>query len=440
MTATAIPDTVATAGAPFGWRPVLAGFGVIAVFVGGMGAWLTLAPIESAVVAPGVVGVDSNVKTVQHLEGGIVEEILVHENDHVATGDLLVRLRNTLPASQLNEVQGQYFEARATDARLVAERDGDEAIRFPAELTNRADEPAIHDAMSGQQSIFDSRRALMSERTAILHRTVAGLQEKIAGLQEQFDAAERQRKLIAEQLEGATALLDRGLMDRPRVLELQQKEAELDGRIGSFRADIASAKQGVEEANLRFAELRADTTSEVVEQLRDVRSRAYELSQQLAAAQDVLARTEIRSPINGTVVGLKVHTIGGVISAGEPLMDIVPSDDELVVRASIDPRDIDEVHQGLPASVRLISLNHRVQTAIEAKVSTVSADRLVDPATGYGYYLARVQLLPDSPEMASVTLQPGMAADVLIRTGTRTPWDYLIAPIARNFTLSLREE
>ena len=417
---------------------MLAGFAVIAVFLGGMTAWSLLAPIESAVVAPGVVGVDSNVKTVQHLEGGIVEEIAVREGDRVRAGDLLIRLRSTLPASLLNEVRAQYLEARAADARLVAERDGLHAIDFPPELTARADDPAVRDALAGQRSIFESRRRVMAEREGILDRTIAGLREEIAGLEGQIRAAARQRALIEEELAGAQALLDRGLIDRPRVLELQRGMAEIDGDISEHQGDIASARQAIEETRLRLAELRATATTEVVAELREVRARAYELSQELAAAEDVLARTEIRSPIDGTIVGLKVHTVGGVIAEGEPLLDIVPSDDELVVRASIDPLDIDEVHVDLPATVRLLALNRRTETVLEGEVKTVSADRLTDPVTGYSYYLARIELRADTSERAS--LQPGMAADVSIRTGARTPWEYLVAPIARNLNRSLREE
>jgi HlyD family type I secretion membrane fusion protein len=427
-------------GPPFGWRPILAGFTVIVAFAGGMTAWALLAPIESAVVAPGVVGVDSNVKTVQHLEGGIVEEILVREGSRVQAGDLLVRLRNTLPSSLLNEVQAQYFEARATAARLAAERDGLPAIDFPDELDAHAANLAVHDAMAGQGSIFESRRALLAERSNILRRTIAGLGEEILGLEQQIRAAERQLTLIGEELASAMKLLERGLIDRPRVLQLQREQAKLEGEIGEHRAEVASARQGIEESNLRLTELRAAATTEVVAELREVKARAYELSQQLAAARDVLTRTEIRSPIDGTVVGLKVHTIGGVIAEGEPLLDIVPSDDELVVRASIDPLDVDQVEPGLPATVRLSALNRRTETVIEGELTTVSADRLTDPATGYAYYLARIELRRDSPELDSVTLQPGMSADVLIRTGARTPWDYLIAPIARNLNRSLREK
>ena len=340
----------------------------------------------------------------------------------------------------LNEVQAQYFEARATAARLAAERDGLSSIDFPDELDARAADPAVRDAMAGQGSIFESRRTLLAERSNILRRTIAGLGEEILGLEQQIRAAERQLTLIGEELASAMKLLERGLIDRPRVLQLQREQAKLGGEIGEHRAEVASARQGIEESNLRLTELRAAATTEVVAELREVQARAYELSQQLAAARDVLTRTEIRSPIDGTVVGLKVHTIGGVIAEGESLLDIVPSDDELVVRASIDPLDIDQVEPGLPATVRLSALNRRTETVIEGELTTVSADRLTDPATGYAYYLARIELRRDSPELNSVTLQPGMSADVLIRTGARTPWDYLIAPIARNLNRSLREK
>ena len=246
--------------------------------------------------------------------------------------------------------------------------------------------------------------------------------------------------LIDDELTSALALLKRGLTDKPRVLELQRRRAELEGDMSDYRASIAGARQRAEETQLRMAELQATTVSDVVEQLRDARSVAYEMAQKVAAAEDVLRRTEIRSPIDGVVVGLKVHTLGGVVAAGEPLLEIVPSGGELNIQASIDPLDIDQVKVGMPATVRLSALNRRNQAEIDADVVTVSADRLTDPATGFAYYLARVALRPGSPGLGTVTMQPGMSAEVMIRTGARTPWEYLSEPIVRAMRRSLREK
>ena len=229
-------------------------------------------------------------------------------------------------------------------------------------------------------------------------------------------------------------------MIKSQVLELQRDRAEFEGDASGYLAEVGAARQDIEAARLRLSEARAAAVSLGAEELRMTRARAYELAQKLAAAEDVMGRTEIRSPIAGTVVALKVHTIGGVVTAGEPLLDIVPANDKLVVQAAIDPLDIDQVQAGLPVTVWLWALNRRDRAALEGRIETISADRLTDPNTGGSYYSARVELATDSPELRSVSLQPGMSADVMIRTGARSPWDYLMAPLKRALTNSLREQ
>ncbi len=441
MTAGAAPPPVApVAGPPFGLGQTLLGLGIIAAFLGAFSVWSMLAPLESAVIAPGVVSVESNVKTVQHLEGGIVDAILVRDGDKVAAGDVLIRLQNTLPVSALNEVQAEYFEARATEARLVAERDGKAAIDFPEELRRRMGDEAVQDAIAGQESIFRSRSAIVAQQELILDRTVAGLEAQIEGLEGQIAAAHKRIALIDDELTGALALQEQGLMIKSQVLALQKDRAEFEGDASGYLAEVGAARQDIEAARLRMSESRAAAVSLGAEELRMTRARAYELAQKLAAAADVMGRTEIRSPIAGTVVALKVHTIGGVVIAGEPLLDIVPANDKLVVQAAIDPLDIDQVQAGLPVTVWLWALNRRDRAALEGRIETISADRLTDPNTGGSYYSARVELATDSPELRSVSLQPGMSADVMIRTGARSPWDYLMAPLKRALTNSLREQ
>jgi HlyD family type I secretion membrane fusion protein len=425
---------------PFGAGLVFAGFAIIVGFSGSFSAWSVMAPIEGAVVAPGIVGVDSTRKTVQHLEGGIIGEILVREGGTVSTGDVVIRLQNTVPASILNELQAQYFEARATEARLIAERDGRETIAFPPELLEKVADLAVQDAILGQQSIHESRWKLMDERLTILERTIGGLESEILGLEGQITSGKIQLTLIDEELDDTLSLYNKQLINKPRLLALQRDKAKLEGAINNFTASVGAARQRIEEARMRKAELQTAAATEVVAQLQEARTRAYELSQQIAAAQDVMGRTVIRAPIDGIVVGLKVHTIGGVIAAGQPLLDIVPSNDTLVVHATIDPLDIDQVEAGLPATVWLSALNRRNHEPIEGVVQMISADRLTDATTGFAYYLARVELQPDALKAKAITIQPGMSAEVMIRTGARTPLDYLTAPIARFLSRALREE
>jgi HlyD family type I secretion membrane fusion protein len=434
------PSSAPAPRAPFGAGLILGGLAILATFGGVLAAWMALAPLASAVIAPGVVGVDSNLKKVQHFEGGIVEQILVREGDRVQAGDVLFRLEDTVAISVVNELQAQFFEAQATEARLMAERDGADRIGFPLQLHRKVADEAVQEAMRGQRSIFESRRTLLRERLAILERTIAGLEQEIIGLDGQIRSAEAQMALLDEELAAKRELLRRELARKPQVLALQRERMQLDSTVSDHQAGIATARQKIEEARLRRAELQAAATAEVDAQLREVRGRAYELTQQLAAALDVLRRTEIRAPIDGTVVGLAVHTVGGVIAPGEQLMGIVPRDDELVVLASIDPLDIDQLSVGLPATVQLSALNRRTHAPLEGELTTISADVITDPTSGEPYYLGRVELSGDASTLGVAALQPGMSAEVMVRTGIRSPWEYLVTPITRTMARSLREE
>ena len=435
-----IADSSMDPGKPFSNGVMGAGFAVIALFLGGLIAWSLLAPIESAVVAPGVISVDSSRKTVQHLEGGIVAEIAVREGDSVRVGELLLRLQDTGQTSQRNQLRAQLDEALAGVARLRAEREGAAQVEFPESLNQRAADPAVAAVLDGQRSIFTSRQRLRDEQTAVLTQRIAGFGDEIDGLNGQIDAANRQLGFIGEELVMLEKMFAKKLVDKPRLLALRRDQAAIEGGISEQQAAISRANQGVLESRLRIAELQATAMKESDEQLRLLQARAYELGQQLTTAEDILQRTRVRSPIDGTVVGMQVHTIGGVVAAGEPLLDVVPSNEELVVQASVDPRDIEQVHAGLPAHVELTAFNRRVRTPIEGVVRTVSADSLVDPLTGVAYYMARIELQPESLLAQQAVLQPGMTADVMIRTGARTPLEYLLEPITRSLGRALREE
>lgn len=424
---------------PFGRKLGLIGFGIIAVFCGTFYFWASSAPIEGAVIAPGVVSVDTNVRTVQHLEGGIVDRILVREGDKVESGQVLITLQNTVSASSRNEIQAEYFETRATEARLAAEQSGLDEIEFPEELAQKVGDESARAAMNSQRKIFESRRALLVDRQTILARTKDGLASEITGLKGQVTSSEQRIEMTIDELADVENLYEKQLISKTRVLEVRREKAELEGEIARFQAAIGTAEQRIEEVELRLAELKSSMASEVAEQLRQTRARVYELGQRLTAAQDVIGRTEIRSPVAGVVTGLDVHTEGGVITAGQPLLDVVPVSDKLVVQATVDPLDIDQVAAGLPAQIWLSALNRRSQTPIDGTVTTVSADRMTDPNTGAAYYIARVELDRSAVEKGSVPLQPGMSADVMIRTGARTTWDYLSAPVSRFLSRGMRE-
>ena len=421
--------------------PVNAGLAVIFVFFGLFGAWAALAPLQSAAIAPGLVSVDTNRKTIQHLEGGIVGDILVREGDTVAAGQILIRLDEIQARSTLDLLRGRMATATARQARLEAERDGRPEVAFPDWLEDGREDPKVAEILDGQLNIFQARKESKSGQVAILGQRIAQFSEEIEGLEGQIKAEDRQIKLIGQELKDVKRLVDKGLARRPRLLELQRRSAEIEGSRHRNQARIARARQQIGEAELRITELQTELVNDVVAELREVQAEILDLTEQLRAATDVLKRTEIRAPIAGTIVGLQVHTTGGVIGPGERLMEVVPSEDRLIIEAKVDPVDIDIVRQGLPAQVRFSAFSQRSQVPVDGEVTSVSADSLTDERSGEPFYLARVELTGD-PTMTldGAALYPGMQAEVIVITGERTALSYLMRPLLRSFNRALREE
>ncbi len=427
---------------PSGLRlPVVAGLLIIALFFVGFGTWAALAPLESAAIAPGVVTVDTKRKTVQHLEGGIVGEILVQDGDRVNAGQVLIRLDETQPRATLDLLRGRQMAASALEARLVAERDGRQEIAFRDWLLAERDDPKVAEIIDAQVSIFNGRRTALFGQVAILNQRILQYAEQIRGLRGQIAAENKQLKLLKGEIATFRELVEEGLATKSRLLELQRRAAEIEGDRSQNRAQIAAARQSIAEVRLRITELQADMISEVVQEIRDVQSELFDLAERIRAAEDVLRRTEIRAPQDGTIVGLQVHTPGGVIPPGAKLLDIVPRDDELVIEARVDPKDIDVVHPGLRAKARLTAFNQRSLAAVDGEVISVSADHLTDERTGQSYYLARVAFTDDLAEaLDGASLYPGMRAEVMIVTGERTALDYLLKPLTRSLNRALRED
>ncbi|MCH8998266.1 MAG: HlyD family type I secretion periplasmic adaptor subunit [Proteobacteria bacterium] len=421
-------------------RETVAGFAIVGVFLAGFVGWAALAPLESAAIAPGVVSVDGNRKTVQHLEGGIVGEILVREGERIAAGQVLIRLDDTTPRASLELLRGRWMVASALEARLEAERDGQATIRFPASLLGRRGDPKARQIVEGQINVFEARREALTSQAAILKQRVAQYSEEIVGIEGQIRAETEQLALLREELGDVRQLYKKGLTRKPRLLQLRRRAAEIEGSLNMRQAQIARARQSIAESRMRTADLETSMLNQVVEDLRKAQAELYDLNERVRAAKDVLARTDIRAPLAGTVVDLQVHTAGGVIAAGQPLLDIVPSDRRLVVEARVNPRDIDVVRQGLEAQVRFTAFNQRHRAPAVGTLTSVSADLLTDAASGEKYYLARVELV--ETQAASIDLDPlypGMQAEVMIVTGARSALDYLLEPLLKSFNRAFRE-
>jgi len=434
------PAAASPYGHPNLGRSMVLGFAMIAVGIGGFGLWAGLAPLQGAAVATGTVVVDSKRKTIQHLEGGIVREILVHDGDRVRTNQVLMRLDDTQASSTLQQVTARYAAAAALVARLTAEEQGKTAIEFPPDLLSHRNDPEIAKLIAGQTSIFKSQLDELNSQTQILGQRNAQAEEEIRGLEAQIKAQREQLRLIGEEITNKSALLDRGLVTKPQVLLLQRQQAEIEGAMNQNVAAIARAKQVVAETQLRISDLRTNRVNEASKDHGEALKDMLDFAEKTRAARDVLNRTVVRAPLDGTVMELAAHTIGGVVSPASTLMEIVPTADQLTVEAKVDVKDIDHVHAGLPAQVRLVNYSQRDTPTLDGKVDWVSADRVDDPKAGASYYSAKIDVdRTQLKALDNVHLYPGMPVEVMILGNERTVFDYLLGPVNRTFARAMRE-
>jgi len=424
---------------PFPTRAIAAAYALPAVFIAVSGMWIASAPLQSAVIAPGIVSVESYRKPIQHLEGGIIDEIKVRDGDVVRRGDILVVLKNIADSSQVDRLKAQYVGALANVERLQAERDDAPEITFGAELKRRDDDPIAAKAMRGQVRVFEARRKLIETITSVTAKKIAKLKEERIGLDGQIEAIRTQARLMDEEYKDARQLFEKRLVRKSRYLEIQRKRASLGGEQAALEAKLSETAQKILELELKLSETMAARLSEITTELQEQSTLSYRLARELASAEDKLERTRIRAPIDGTIVGVDVHAQQGVIAGGQVLMEIVPARDGLVIEAKVRPEDIETVHAGQDAHVVLQTLNRRYGTPISGQLELVSADRLIDETTGQPYYKGRVLLDADSVESGLTAPRAGMAAEVFIQTGQRTPLEYLLAPIVRSFHKGMRE-
>jgi epimerase transport system membrane fusion protein len=413
----------------------------MAAFFVGLGGWAAFAPLNSAAVAPAVVKVEGNRKSVQHLEGGIVKELRVREGDKVATEQTLILLDDTQARAAVDVFSKQYDELTAQEARLIAERDGAAAVQFPQALIARRAEPDVAAIIAGQTNLFKSRRTTLTGTVEVLRKKISQTQEQIVGLEGQAAAYKRQLQSTHNENNGLRDLFKKGYVPRQRMLELERSEAALEGQIAEVSANILRARQSIEEVNVQIVQAQSDRFAQVANDLRDVQVKLLEIGPKVSSAKETLRRTEIRSPYPGVVVGLTAFSVGGVISPGEKIMDVVPEKGGLIVEATVAPEDVKDLHVGMRAEVHLTAYKQRTVPIIHGKVLQVSADRLTDTKTGAGYYLAQVKVDElELAELKDVRLAPGMPALVMIPTGERSALDYLLRPLTDSLNKSFREK
>jgi HlyD family secretion protein len=420
---------------------MLAGIAVVCLLGGGVGGWATTTQLAGALIAEGSIVVDSNVKTVQHPTGGVVGKVNVQDGDHVTAGDILVQLDDTATRANLAIVTKGLDQLAARKARLEAERDGRDTINFPPNLIARMSDESVANAVANERRLFELRRAARLGQKAQLGQRVAQLQDEIRGLTAQQSAKSHEITLIGKELEGVRELWKKNLVEITRMTALERDAARLDGENGQLVASVAQAKGKITETELQIIQIDQDLASEVAKDMREADAKIDEYVERKVTAEDQLKRVDIRAPQDGTVLQSKVHTVGGVITAGDPIMLIVPEADNLMVEAKVNPQDVQQLSIGQAAMLRFSAFDLRTTPEIKGAVTRISADTTTDQRTGQSYYVIRVDMPSDEVQrLGKVKLIPGMPVETFVQTGDRTVLSYLVKPLHDQLMRAFREK
>jgi membrane fusion protein, protease secretion system len=419
-----------------GWLIVL--FGFVGFLI-----WAFLAPLDKGVPMPGYVTKQSNRQAVQHLQGGTVRELLVRDGAVVKAGQVLVRLDNVTANAQFEITNVQYLSARGAEARLIAERDGAAKVTFPAELLDKQQDPRVADVIATQTQLFNSRQTSLRNELAAVDENIAGLKVQMQGLQESRDAKKQQIAILKEQLGGMRDLARDGYVARNRLLDLERTYAQLGGAMSEDIGNIGRTQRQIMELTLRRAQRLQDYQKEVRTALVEVQREADGQGARLVAQRQDLKNVEVRAPVSGTVVNLAVFTQGGVVGPGFKMMDIVPSEDPLVVEGQLAVNLVDKVHNGLPVQLTFSSVNSVHTPHVQGEIINVAADRTVDERTGQAHYVVRAKVTPEGMkeiEKVKLAIRPGMPVEMFVKTGERSMMSYLFKPLLDRAHTSLSEE
>lgn len=418
--------------------PRRAGLIIAFLVFGVFGVWAATAPLEGAAHAPGTVTVRSYKKTIQHLEGGMINRIYVQNGDHVEAGEPLIELDDTQSLAQLEIADAQYTALSALEARLVAERDGLEEVQYPQTLDTA--EANARSEMAAQNQIFAARKASREGSIAVLKQRAEQLRSRVTGLKAVKESKEELAASFGEELADTRVLLEQGFSDKLRLRDLERSHATYKGEAAELVSSIASTEMQIGETQLQVIQTENEFRSDVVKQLSETQTRLKDIRERITALNDIVDRKTIRAPDSGVVSGMQFHTEGGVIGPGTPIAEIVPQGDELIIEARVSIVDIDRVQTGQVATIRFSSFGNRTPT-LYGTVLSVSADAMADQNTGMPFYLTRVAVNPESLEaLGSLTLVPGMPAEVLIASGARTFLQYVMKPFSNALARSLIED
>jgi HlyD family secretion protein len=420
---------------------MIVGLAVVLVLTFGIGGWASTQEISGALIAPGQIVVESNVKKVQHPTGGVIGEIRAHDGDVVKAGDVLVRLDDTVTKANLAIVTKNLDGALARAARLEAEQRALDKPHFPPELTDRAGDPDVAAVMASEAKLFDVRVNGRAGQKAQFRERITQLNEEIAGLSAQEQAKDQEISLVQKELDGVRQLYDQHLVQISRLTTLERDAARLNGERAQYIASRAQAKGKITETELQIIQVDKDMVSEVSKDLRETNDKIGEYIERKVTAEDQLRRIDIRSPQDGIVEQSTVHTVGGVITAGDTIMIVVPQTDDLQVEAKVNPVDIDKLQVGQKTLLRLSAFNQRTTPELNGVVSRVSPDVTTEQRTGQSYYTIRVSMPPEEiARLGEVKLIPGMPAEAFVQTGDRTMLSYLMKPLHDQFMRAFREK
>lgn len=419
---------------------LLVGALAFALLVGGIGGWATATEIVGAVIAPGSVVVESSLKKVQHPVGGVVSEVLVRDGNRVKVGDVVMRLDATMTKANLQIVLKSLDQFAARKARLESEGNKSVRVLFPENLLARAREPEIAAIMAAEQRLYESRSDVRESKKRQLERRSEQFHDEIRGMEAERTASQHERMLIRDELDRYLRLHDQGLMEKSRLSAVQRQAANIDGEIGRLTANIAGVHEKMAETALQIIQVDEQWAEEVGSDLREMDARIGEFAERKVAAEDQLKRVDIIAPQSGIVHQLAVHTVGGVIAPGEPVMMIVPDIDNLVVEAKVQPQDIDQIFSGQRAILRFSAFSQKTTPEISGAIERVSADVTVDEKTGVSYYTARIAIAEkEFARLDGITLIPGMPVETFITTGKRSVASYFIKPFMDQMNRAFRE-
>ncbi len=421
-------------------RYSLAGWLILAIFFGGFGAWAATAPLNGAVVAEAVVKVEGNRKSIQHLDGGIVQEVKVKEGDTVKAGDVLIVLDDVRARSDFDVFSQQQMVLRATQIRLTSELNRATSLVPPPDVEALLSSPEMKTVWTAQLQQFQSRRAALEGQRQVLNERINQFRAQIVGNEQEVASFKQQIESVRKELTNIMPLVEKGLITQPRRLQLERTAFGLEGQIASTTAEIARTRQAIAEQRQQIAQLDNDRMAEVTKELRDTQAALLEVTPRVTNAQSSLGRMDIKSPYSGQIVGLNVFATGAVIKPGENILDIVPDDDALTIEARIAVEDISDVHPDTVAEVHLTAYQQRIIPMVHGTVIQISADRLTDDRTGVPYYTVLVRINRDElAELPGVRLYPGMPAQVMIPTVERTALDYIMGPLTQSFNTAFRQ-